>query len=195
MSLQPDKLYHFYNQGNNRETIFFSRENYLYFLKKFRKYVWPHCQVLAYCLMPNHFHFLINTTKDSVVETKVGSLVVPALNNGFRLLLSSYAQAINKQEGRSGSLFRQKTKAKLLEDNIKSYPFICFNYIHQNPLIAGLVKKLEDWEYSSFMDYAGFRNGSLCDQELSKTLLDISSENFYEESYQVILPDKVKRLF
>ncbi|MEX2569261.1 MAG: transposase [Cyclobacteriaceae bacterium] len=195
MSLQQDKLYHFYNQGNNRERIFFSTENYLYFLGKFRKYVWPHCQVLAYCLMPNHFHFLINTTKASVVEAKVGSLDIPALNNGFRQLLSSYAQAINKQEGRSGSLFRQKTKAKLLEESDEHYPFICFNYIHQNPLRAGLVSKLEDWEFSSFADHVGIRNGSLCDQEPAKSLLGISKESIYEESYQVIPSDLVKQLF
>lgn len=91
MSLQENKLYYFCKQGNNRQRIFFSRENHLYFLEKFRKYVLPHGQVLAYCLMPNHFHFLINTTKDSIVEMQVGSLMVPALNNGFRQLLSSYA--------------------------------------------------------------------------------------------------------
>lgn len=111
MQLIENKLYHFYNQGNNKDDIFFSRENYLYFLKNFRKFVLPYCDVLSYCLMPNHFHFLINTNKESLVEKKVGGLILTALNNGFRQFLSVYAQAINKQEGRSGSLFRQKTKA------------------------------------------------------------------------------------
>ncbi len=195
MSLQENKLYYFCKQGNNRQRIFFSRENHLYFLEKFRKYVLPHGQVLAYCLMPNHFHFLINTTKDSIVEMQVGSLMVPALNNGFRQLLSSYAQAINKQEGRSGSLFRQKIKAKLLEDRDEHYPLICSHYIHQNPLRSGFVGKLEEWEFSFFTDYLGMRNGSLCDQQAAIELLDISKELFYEESYRVIPPDVSGKLF
>lgn len=195
MSLQTDKLYHFYNQGNNREKVFFSRDNYLYFLSKFKKHVSPHCQVLAYCLMPNHFHFLINTTKESVEEIKVGSLMVPALNNGFRQLLSSYAQAINKQEGRTGSLFRQKTKAKLLEVQDGQYPVLCFHYIHQNPLRAKLVKKIEDWEFSSFRDYIGLRNGTLCDQQSAIYLLDISKDLLYQESYQVVPPGLVENFY
>lgn len=126
---------------------------------------------------------------------QVGSLMVPALNNGFRQLLSSYAQAINKQEGRSGSLFRQKTKAKLLEYREEHYPLICFHYIHQNPLRSGFVRKLEDWEFSSFTDYLGMRNGSLCDQQAAIELLDISKEFFYQESYRVIPPDVSEKLF
>ncbi len=114
MQIIGNQIYHIYNQGNNKQKIFYKRENYHYFLSKFKKYVVPKAEVLAYCLMPNHFHFMVNTTKDSVQNEKVGSLMVNALSNGFRKLLSTYAQAINKQENRSGSLFRQKTKAKLV---------------------------------------------------------------------------------
>lgn len=195
MPLIENGIYHFYNQGNNRGNIFFNRENKLYFLQKFRKYVLPNCKVLAYCLMPNHSHFLIYTTKDSVVEKKVGGLSVPVITDGFRQLLSSYAQAINQQEKRSGSLFRQKTKAKLLENSDENYPFSCFHYIHQNPLKAGLVSKIEDWEFSSFKDYMGIREGTLCDQVLASELLDISKEGFYEESYKVIASGQIEKLF
>jgi len=114
-----------------------------------------------------------------------------SLADGFRQLLSSYAQAINKQEGRSGSLFRQKTKAKLLDTQDRNYPFACFNYIHQNPLNAGLVDKMENWEFSSFQDYIGLRNNSICDIGLAFELLDISRETFYEQSYQVIVGEKM----
>ena len=194
MALIENSLHHFYNQGNNQEKIFFKRENQLFFLQKFRKYVYPYCKVIAYCLMANHFHFLLQTTPESVKEKRVGSLTSTNLSDGFRQLLSSYAQAINRQENRSGSLFRHKTKAKLLENDDENYPFICFHYIHQNPLSAGLVTKLEDWEFSSFSDYADIRNGSLCDKDLAFELLDLSKENFYEESYQVIAPEKIEKL-
>lgn len=195
MKLVENKLYHYYNQGNNKGKIFFSRENQIFFLKNFRKFVSPHCNVLAYCLMPNHFHFLIYTTKNSVIENNVGSLIIPALNNAFRQLLSSYTQAINKQESRSGSLFRQRTKAKLLEGQDEHYPFICFQYIHQNPLKAGLVDKMESWEFSSFQDYLGSRNGTICNQSLAFKLLGISKEDFYHESYQVISSEKIEKLY
>lgn len=57
MELQENQFYHFYNQGNNGAQLFYSRDNYLYFLKHFRKFVFPFCDVICFCLMPNHFHF------------------------------------------------------------------------------------------------------------------------------------------
>lgn len=195
MKLFPNQFYHYYNQGNNKEPIFFSRENKLYFLRKFRDQVLPYCEVVAYCLMDNHFHFLINTTEQSVQEKQLGNIKISALNNGFRNLMSSYAQAINKQNKRTGSLFRPKTKHKLLESHQDEYPFICFQYIHQNPMVAGLVKKMEEWEFSSFLDYCGKRNGTICSKELAYKYLDVSKDRFYEESYKVISPDKIKGLF
>ena len=194
MSLIENQLYHFYNQGNNKEPIFYHRDNYLFFLRKVRKYVSPFCKVLAYCLMPNHFHFLLYLTHDSVMERQVGSLKIPAVGDGFRQLQSSYTLALNKQQGRTGSLFRQKTKKKLLESK-GEYPFICFHYIHQNPLTAGLVAKMEDWEFSSFRDYMETRKGDLCDQYLACELLDISKSTFYTESYIVISPEKVEKIY
>lgn len=54
----PGNYYHLLNRGNNKEDIFLTDDNYHYFLKKWRKYVLPYNEVLTYCLMPNHFHFL-----------------------------------------------------------------------------------------------------------------------------------------
>ena len=99
MKLEQDKLYHIYNQGNNREQIFYNSENYLYFLRKFRQFVLPHCDVLAYCLMPNHFHFLINSNEKSVETVQIGGISMNKVTNGFRLLLSDYAQKINDIPG------------------------------------------------------------------------------------------------
>ncbi len=161
MQFEIDNIYHIYNQGNNKKKIFHSAENYLYFLKLYRKFVSPHVDLLSYCLMPNHFHFLVNTNSHSIKIKKIGSLNLSELSNGIRMLLSSYSSAINKQQQSSGSQFRQRTQAKLLEIDDANYPFICFQYIHQNPLKAGLVERMEEWEYSSFKDYLKIRNGSL----------------------------------
>ncbi len=65
MNIIPNETFHIYNQGNNQETIIYEDSDYLEFLQLFRRFVFPHCKVLAYCLMPNHFHFLIHTIEDS----------------------------------------------------------------------------------------------------------------------------------
>lgn len=188
-------LYHIYNRGNNKQPIFFSDANYIYFLRKVRKHIIPVCYILSYCLMPNHFHFLIYTDERTLTPLKKGGKNKTALSEGFRNLLSSYTQAINVQNKSTGSLFQQNTKAKCLSDGDHAYAGICFHYIHQNPLKAGLVKKMEDWEYSSFNDFAGLRSGTLCNKQLALELLDINLPGFYEDSYKVIRDDVIINLF
>jgi len=199
MNFENGHLYHLYNQGNNRQRIFFSRENYLFFLTKIRDYILPHADVLAWCLMPNHFHMMIYVHNVEVIvsdgaqyngATERVTLSHPLsknakmrnLNDSIAILLRSYTRAINKQENRSGALFREGTKAECLTKfqgttpayfntafgaliNVRipeqEYPQVCFNYIHQNPLKAKLAKKPEDWEFSSYPDYFGGRKGKL----------------------------------
>jgi REP element-mobilizing transposase RayT len=187
-------FYHIYNQGNNREDIFRENEDYFIFLKRFEEVVAPFCELTCYCLMPNHFHFLVNTTDESTRSVMLGTVKSTALSNGFRLLCSGYANEFNKRYNRTGSLFRQKTQAKLLEANDEHYPFTCFHYIHQNPMTAGLCKKMEDWEFSSFLDYCGLRNGLLVNKRMAYELIGVSQKDFYKESYMVMDDSKVKFL-
>ena len=63
MEFYDRQLFHIYNQGNNRRQIFFSEENYLYFLWKMRSYLIPYGDLVAWCLMPNHFHWLFFVKK------------------------------------------------------------------------------------------------------------------------------------
>ena len=144
--------------------------------------------------MPNHYHFLIYTNQKSIESIQLGLLESQVLKNSFRLINSGFSAEINNKYSRTGSLFRQKTKFKLLENRKDNYPFICFHYIHQNPLKAGLVEKMEDWKYSSFQDYLGLRNGTLCNFQLAEKLIDIQKDDFYNTSYSVInekLADKL----
>jgi hypothetical protein len=87
------------------------------------------------------------------------------------------------------------TKAKCVSEGSKSYDLTCFNYIHQNPMKAKLVEKMEDWPYSSFRDYCGIRNGTLCNKELAVKLLGLNMEVFYEDSYRIINADDLNMLF
>lgn len=68
MKYSPNTIYHIYNQGNNKQIIFPEERNYIFFLKKVRKHLLPCVDILAYCLMPNHFHFLIYTNEKSCTE-------------------------------------------------------------------------------------------------------------------------------
>lgn len=191
--MKPEVFYHIYNRGNNKLPLFFTRENYLYFLGKVRKYLLPHVEVIAYCLMPNHFHLLVYSRPQVVSKN---------FSNDLRVMLRSYTRAVNNQEKRTGSLFQQHTKIKPLEEVDSShtmtqshsmtgcdddYPFTCFHYIHQNPMKAGLVKRMEDWEMGSFRDYAGLRNDSFCNRKLAHELLEIpeSHDLFIDQSYKV----------
>jgi REP element-mobilizing transposase RayT len=196
LNIQAGQLYHIYNQGNNQEVLFKSKENYLLFLKIYKEKVEPFAELISYCLMPNHFHFLINVNEHAVDKVMLGSVQSTKLGNGFRLLCSSYANEFNKQNNRTGSLFRQKTKAKCL-DSKTNYALICFHYIHQNPMLAGLCDKMEDWEFSSFRDYCGLRNigNSLINKSLAFDLALVSDDRFYEESYEVIGDDFISKLY
>ena len=237
MEFIKDNIYHIYNQGNNRQKIFYNRDNYLFFLQKMNDYLLPYCDVLAWCLMPNHFHWMVyvreseleiptresvfkkdarsNSLQDDLQITKDVSQMkqmlddaetegvsqrdtlcgsakpnMRTINDSIGYLIRSYTQAVNKQMNFSGSLFRKQTKADCITnpqevspsyynlgfgtliyipDPDRDYPQICFNYIHQNPVKAGLVKNPYDWEYSSFRDLCGLRNGKLvCRQRVEE---------------------------
>ncbi|PKP54177.1 MAG: hypothetical protein CVT92_00015 [Bacteroidetes bacterium HGW-Bacteroidetes-1] len=190
MNFERNGIYHIYNQGNNRQKIFFSRENYLFFVDKLCNHIVPFGNLLAWCLMPNHFHLMVEVERlyaviDSrgATQSRTPTIYDPdnkpiSFNHSIGIMLASYTRAINKQENRTGSLFRQKTKAICLNEtsrvahnwftssgatmiNIEKwelqYPQQCFNYIHSNPIKVGLVTKAEDWEFSSLGGYMGKR--------------------------------------
>ena len=207
MYFEPSGIYHIYNQGNNRQLLFYNRENYIYFLRKLRIHILPFANVLAWCLMPNHFHLMVEVKEVEIESfgaafsegfTESETLTKPrgressikpvktTFNHSIGVLLRSYTRAINVQENRTGSLFRKKTKALCLNEikGISShwymsfgvtfmkidvpeyqYPQVCFNYIHQNPVRAGLVEKAEDWEFSSYIDLVGMRDGTFVNRE------------------------------
>ena len=200
MIFEKGYLYHVYNQGNNKQIIFFNRENYLFFLKKVDHYIKPYADILAWCLMPNHFHLMVLVNEISqgftpsealTGTTKFQTCTNRTFNDSIGILLRTYTRAINKANGVTGSLFRKETKAEcincfkgmkpsfiqsnMLINNLvneKQYPQICFNYIHQNTVKASLVKNAEDWEFSSAMVYSGLRHEKLINKEIAKEYVD-----------------------
>jgi len=122
MQFQKDHIYHIYNQGNNRRKIFFERRNYLFFLEKVKTHILPYCDILAWCLMPNHFHFMVlvkelevSVNSQGLTSSQTLTAKAPTkrnLNDAIGIMLRSYTRAINIQENTSGSLFRKATKAE-----------------------------------------------------------------------------------
>jgi len=194
MQFFQNELYHIYNRGNNRRKIFYMPDNYIFFLKKVRRYLLPYCDILSYSLIPNHFHFLIHSDERTIRTKTIRDQARNPLSEGIRLLLSSYTQAINKQNKFTGSLFQQNTKAKPIVKGSSNYDLTVFHYIHQNAYRANLVERLEDWEYSSFRDYCGQRSGTLCNKELAIKLLGLNMNTFYEESYKAIGIDDINKI-
>ncbi|MDO5523430.1 MAG: transposase [Bacteroidia bacterium] len=140
MYFEEDCTYHIYNRSN--EVVFEDRANYIFFLQKVRKHIMPCAHILCYCLMPNHFHFIVKVKKEGAVffvNNRVNEM--QRLTRAFGTVLSSYTQAINTKKKRRGSLFAHKTRAKLLNDTKNDYAFSCFMYVHQNPILAHLVNK------------------------------------------------------
>lgn len=194
MTITEPGIYHIYNRGNNQQKIFFNEDNYFYFLQKCHKYIKPSSEILAWCLMPNHFHFLLEINEKGLGAVQSGGISMTSITNGFRLLQSSYAKGINKQQDRTGNLFQQKTKAKLVSGET-DYSKTAFFYIHQNPLEADLVKYAQEWKFSSFQDYLGLRNGTLCNCKKGKEILDLSEIDFETEVLVNLEGENVKNIF
>lgn len=149
---QAGKVYHLYNRGNNRDPIFFGRENYLHFLRLIRRYLIEETlDVLAYCLMPNHYHLLVHSRTDQV-------------SSAMQKLSIAYTKAINKRYHRVGCLFQGQFQAIAVETD--AYLLNLVRYIHLNPVKDRLVQQPQDWEFSSYLEYAGLRAGTLPQVEL-----------------------------
>lgn len=145
--LAVGRYYHLYNRGNNHQAIFFERENYGHFLRLFRHYVAARIvQVTAYCLMPNHYHFLIFLRESG-------------LSKAMQRFVLAYTHGMNHRYGRSGTLFQGRFQTKEVDRD--EYLLHLTRYIHLNPVKAGLVQCPEDWEFSSYQDYVGLRRGTL----------------------------------
>ena len=134
-----NQYYHVYNRGNNGETIFFEKRNYIYFLKKISESFKDSIDIIAYCLMPNHYHFAVKIINDGFLE------------KAMQRVSTSYTRAINKAFNRSGHLFSGRYKNKLIPND--EYLLHLCRYIHRNPIRAKLAKKISDWEFSSYNEY------------------------------------------
>ncbi len=131
-------------RGIDKRDLFLTENDY----KKYLHYVESakeksEISLLAYCLMTNHVHMLLKEGNEEVGDS-------------IRRIAVGYAQYHNRTHGRTGHLFQNRYQSEPVNDD--SYLLVVSRYIHQNPLKAGLVKKIKDYNWSSYNHY-------LCDKE------------------------------
>jgi REP element-mobilizing transposase RayT len=140
----PGAIYHVMNRGDRREPIFKDDEDRGRFLKTLGeacgKTGW---QVHAYCLMPNHFHLVIETPQSNLVA-------------GMKWFLGTYTSRFNRRHKLSGHLFSGRYKALVVDGESPGYLHTVCDYVHLNPVRANLLRPeqaMRDYAWSSLGEY------------------------------------------
>ncbi len=153
--LKPEYYYHIYNRGINGEQLFKQERNYDYFLKQYAKYIEPIATTYAYVLMGNHFHFLISIKSEEQIRKHIPSKpdvpIEHIISQQFSKLFNSYAQAINKQEKRTGGLFEEPFRRILIGS--EAYAAQMVYYIHFNPQKHKFVADFKTYPHSSYASF------------------------------------------
>ena len=161
MIYQKDNYYHVFNRGCNRENIFFSKSDYNILLTKIKQSKDSYnIELIAYCLMRNHYHFILYQVSDKPIS------------NWLRDIFSGYVQRFNRKYNRSGTIFERTAKPKLITN--EKYLIDGIHYIHSNPFKHGIVDDPRDWKFSSLSEYLSEENGLI-----SRKIL----ENYFHQDY------------
>lgn len=163
MQYFKNNYYHLYNRGNNKQLIFKTEENYHYLEKLIeinsKRF---HIAVIAYCLMPNHYHFLLRQDRETQISRFIQST------------FQSYTQAVNKVWERTGKLFENAVRAKLINED--SYLVHLCRYIHLNPVEAGLVANPANWLYSNYLQCIGEKESNIQAQDFFNNWFESGDE-------------------
>jgi putative transposase len=137
-------IYHVVTRGNARAEIFLEEVDYVLFLQRLARAVERRGLVcLAYCLLPNHYHLLLETPE-------------PNLSAGMLVLNGSYARTFNWRHKRTGHVFEGPYFAELIETD--EHLMEACRYVALNPVRAGLCRHPEDWRWSSHRATAGLEH-------------------------------------
>lgn len=166
VKFSQEACYHIYNRSVGRELLFRENDNYVFFLNKWNKYLGSYCSTYAYCLMPNHFHFLIKCRKTSsdVIQlinkensTKSKEYIkgkieyTSFIESQFKRFFNSYSAAYNKKYNRTGSLFQAKFKRVSISD-IVHFKYMLW-YIHHNVIHHNIAEDYNLWPHTSYHAY------------------------------------------
>ena len=156
--LIPDCMYHIMSHAVGNEKLFLEHNNYEFFLKKYKKYIPPIADTFAFCLLPDHFHFLIQVKPVIQVEEflmakkgvtsinpdKISDLIMECFSN----LLNSYTKSFNHVCCRRGGLFIDYLRRVEVPDTSQFGSTIC--YIHKDPIHHCYCNSIDSWHWSSY---------------------------------------------
>ena len=160
-------FYHIYNRAIGNDLLFPQDNNCQFFLEKWQEYLGSYLDTYAYCLMGNHFHFVIKVKSiDTVLIKTIQSENTNAachflnrittyntfLEDQFKRFFSSYTLSFNKYYKRHGSLFQSRFKRIEISNHVKLLNTIC--YVHHNPIHHDISPFYEVWCYSSYKAFA-----------------------------------------
>ena len=168
--LENGKYYHIYNRGINSDILFKENDNYNYFLKLYETHIDPIAETFAWCLMKNHFHFLIRIKE--VNEIKTAIKIQPS--QSFSNLFNAYTKAFNKKYHRHGALFERPFRRKWV--NFDTYFQNLTVYIHNNPVHHNICDHPLEYAWSSYLSCISDKPTKLKRQEVIEIFNDV--ENF-----------------
>ncbi|QAA82684.1 hypothetical protein EI546_13570 [Aequorivita sp. H23M31] len=161
--LEPTYFYHIFNRGNNKQPIFHEDDNYRYFLKLTQKHILHIADIYCYCLLKNHFHFLVRIKEKSENQSQA-----------FSNLFNAYSKAFNKKYNRTGNLFQRPFKRKRITE--EKYLRQVILYIHLNPENHGIIENIENYPNSSYATILSSKPTQLKREEVIEIFDNI--ENF-----------------
>ena len=165
--IYPNNFYHIYNRAVEKRTIFYTEKDYEYFINKILYFKEKtNVKILAYCILPNHFHFLL---KEPESTSRVG---FSAIAKFISILANSYTKYFNLNKDHVGRIFQGPFRSKLVSDD--NYLQVLVNYINLNHLKHKITKKPNDWFYSSHHNYLGRRKEKIVDKDY---LIDFNNYN------------------
>ncbi|MEC3906373.1 transposase [Tamlana sp. 2201CG12-4] len=148
--IEKDHYYHIFNRGINSCITFRNEDNMSYFLKLMERHLVENIDIIAYCLLNNHFHLIVKVLKDEATQA-------------FSNLFNAYAKAFNKQQNRTGTLFERPYKRiKILDENYLKNLVL---YIHKNPEKHNIVKSFTSYKFSSYQSYINSNNTPLSKEQ------------------------------
>ena len=168
-----------FNRGACKDLLFFNAGNYEYLLQLAKRYHKKfNITLIAYCLMPNHYHFLLRQDSNE------------PLSKFINVLFNAYVQSVNQQQNRKGTLFEGRFRHVWIDRD--EYLIHLCRFIHRNPVKAGLVSRPENWPYSNYLDWIGKRNGTFIDRTLIKAYFTSAEEyhqfvHFAQDEEQTLL--------
>lgn len=175
-------LYHVMTQGINKEKIFCNDIYKKVYIKlMFDNTTKQNVKIVAYCIMSNHAHLLLNVKE------------VKDMSEFMKIINMKFAMIYNEMEKRVGVVFRNRFESEVVLDD--KYFYNCVNYIHNNPVKAGIVRQAKDYKFSSANNYSlanalnelRYRYYNLEDELID--FLDVDKDQTIDDRMEIIIKE------